>query len=95
MDTQRHLKKIADAEANAEVRRVQVAERALAGVSRMFRIQVASLKLDMAKLRRNWAGQELDHAALVLKIKEWESRTGLDHHVLLRGDFDNPYGDGS
>jgi hypothetical protein len=86
----------ANAEADAEhewARRVQIAERALQSVCAQFRIQIASLKRDKARLRSQWSSIETDHWTLVLAIKEWESRTGKDHNALLKGDYHNPYGD--
>jgi hypothetical protein len=58
----------------------------------LFRVQIADLKLERARERRERASIEIDHWTLVKAIKAWESRTGLDHSELLAGDFDNPYG---
>ena len=58
----------------------------------LFRAQVASLKLDKGRLRMKLAHVEIDHWALMLAIKEWESRTGLDHKELLKGVYGKPFG---
>ena len=57
-----------------------------------LRIQIASLKCDKATLRREWAGVEGDHAAFMLSVKGWESRTGLDMNEVLLGVYGNPLG---
>lgn len=83
--------------AEPEARRLErdhaIAVMAHKGTVAQFRIQIAGLKRDKARLRREWANAEIDHTEYQLTVKQWESRTGLDmNQVLKDGVHGNPLG---
>jgi hypothetical protein len=62
---------------------------------RVMRVTEYRLREEMARLRRNWAGAEGQHATLRRQIAEWENRTGFNHRDLLEdGSLDDPLGTG-
>jgi hypothetical protein len=70
----------------------RVLKKSSQGTIGMLRVQIASLKKDKARLRNEWAGIEMCHAEMRLDIAQWESRTGLNIHEVLKGEYGKPWG---
>ncbi len=88
-----HRAYAAEHDAHEETKReLRVLKYSTEGTIRMQRVTIASLKKDKAKLRREWAGIEGDHATYMLAVKQWESRTGLDMDKVLEGEYGKPWG---
>lgn len=72
-----------DPEARLLERKLEIERKAHQGTCALFRVQIARLKLDRSKAKREAADNAVAHDILRLAISEWESRTGEDHATLL------------
>lgn len=68
-------------------------EQVLRSSSNLFRIQIADLQVSKYREEFNKASLGMELWKLRKVIAEWESRTGLNHSELLKGDFHDPYND--
>lgn len=69
-----------------------VAASAHKGVLALFRCQIASLNLSVARAARQAADNSSDYWKIRCDISSWESRTGKDHKAVLAGDYAQPFG---
>lgn len=71
---------------------LRVLKGASKGTIRLQRVTIAALRRDKARMRSEWSSVEADYWSRELRIKEWESRTGLNMSDVLEGVYGKPWG---